>query len=120
MKILVADDSRAMRMIVIRTLRQADMAGHEILEAEDGAQALAMAGKESPDIILSDWNMPNMTGIELLKALRGQGSQIPFCFVTSEGSEEMRTLAASSGALGLIAKPFTAEQFAEILGTVVS
>ena len=61
-----------------------------------------------------------MTGIELLKALRGQGSQIPFCFVTSEGSEEMRTLAASAGALGLIAKPFTADQFTEILGTVVS
>ncbi|MBL8932864.1 MAG: response regulator [Kineosporiaceae bacterium] len=120
MKILIADDSKAMRMIVVRTLRQAGMAGHEILEAEDGAQALTMAGSESPDIILSDWNMPNMTGIELLKALRAQGSQIPFCFVTSEGSEEMRTIATSAGALGLIAKPFTAEQFEEILGAVVS
>jgi two-component system chemotaxis response regulator CheY len=63
--------------------------------------------------------MPNMTGIEFLRALRGSGSQIPFCFVTSEGSEEMREQAEAAGALGLIAKPFTAEQFQEILGSVV-
>ena len=119
MKILVTDDSKAMRMIVIRTLRQAGHSGHDIVEAEDGQQALEMVGTESPDLILSDWNMPNLTGIEFLKALRASGSAIPFCFVTSEGSDEMREQAATAGALGLIAKPFTAEQFNEILGTVV-
>jgi two-component system chemotaxis response regulator CheY len=61
-----------------------------------------------------------MTGIEFLRALRGTGSDIPFCFVTSEGSEEMREQAAAAGALGLIAKPFTPEAFAEALATVVS
>jgi len=120
MKILVADDSKAMRMIVVRTLRQAGWAGHDIIEAENGRQALTMVGTDSPDLILSDWNMPEMTGIEFLKALRGQGSTIPFCFVTSEGSEEMRALASQAGALGLIAKPFTAELFMETLGSVVS
>ena len=119
MKILVADDSKAMRMIVVRTLRQAGYAGHDIIEAEDGRQALAMTGTESPDLILSDWNMPEMTGIEFLRALRASGSTIPFCFVTSEGSKEMRTQAAQAGALGLIAKPFTAESFADTLGSVV-
>ncbi|MFZ0159446.1 MAG: response regulator [Kineosporiaceae bacterium] len=120
MKILVADDSRAMRMIVVRTLRQAGLSGHVILEAEDGQQALDLVGAESPDVILSDWNMPNMNGIEFLKALRAAGSTIPFCFVTSEGSEEMRDQAAEAGALGVIAKPFTPEHFLEVLGTVVS
>jgi two-component system chemotaxis response regulator CheY len=119
MKILVADDSKAMRMIVVRTLRQAGYAGHDIIEAEDGRQALTMAGAQAPDLILSDWNMPEMTGIELLRALRAGGSTVPFCFVTSEGSEEMRATAAQAGALGLIAKPFTAEAFAETLGSVV-
>ncbi len=120
MKILVTDDSKAMRMIVIRTLRQAGYSGHDILEAEDGAVALKMIQSEGIDLVLSDWNMPNMTGIELLRALRGSGNDIPFCFVTSEGSEEMRTTATASGALGLIAKPFTAEEFGEMLGSVVS
>lgn len=119
MKILVADDSKAMRMIVVRTLRQAGMSGHDIVEAEDGQQALSMVSSEAPDVILSDWNMPNMTGIEFLRALRAAGSAIPFCFVTSEGSEEMRDLATASGALGVIAKPFTPEQFSEILGKAV-
>ncbi len=120
MKILIADDSKAMRMIVVRTMRQAGLTGHDIVEAENGRQALQLAQTEEPDLILSDWNMPEMTGIEFLQALRASGSTIPFCFVTSEGSEEMRTQAERSGALGLIAKPFTADVFADTLSSVVS
>ena len=63
MKILICDDSKAMRMIVKRTLRQAGFGDHEVLEAEDGAQGLAVAQAEAPDLILSDLNMPNMSGI---------------------------------------------------------
>jgi two-component system chemotaxis response regulator CheY len=120
MKILIADDSRAMRMIVVRTMRQAGFAGHDVIEAENGREALEIAGRESVDLILSDWNMPEMTGIEFLRALRATGSSIPFCFVTSEGSEEMREQAMAAGAVGLIAKPFTAEAFAAALSSVVS
>ena len=120
MKILIADDSKAMRMIVIRTMRQAGLDGHKIIEAENGKQAFELARSEEPDLILSDWNMPEMTGIEFLRALRGTGSTTPFCFVTSEGSEEMRTMAEQAGALGLIAKPFTPELFADTLSQVVS
>ena len=119
MKILVADDSRVMRQIVIRTLRQAGFAGHEIVEAEDGADGLAKVQTERPDLVLSDWNMPNKTGIDFLRDLRGSGNQTPFGFVTSEGSEEMRTLASNAGALFLIAKPFTAEAFEEALSPVL-
>lgn len=119
MKILVTDDSKAMRMIVVRTLRQAGFAGLEIMEAENGQIGLTMARSEAPDLILSDWNMPEMNGIDFLRALRGAGSTTPFYFVTSEGSEEMRETAAQAGAMGLIAKPFTAEVFADALAAVV-
>ena len=120
MKILVTDDSKAMRMIVVRTLRQAGLSGHDIIEAENGREGLDIATSSDVDLVLSDWNMPEMTGIEFLRALRGRGSKVPFCFVTSEGSDEMREMAEKAGALGLIAKPFTAEHFMETLGSVVS
>jgi two-component system chemotaxis response regulator CheY len=114
MKILIADDSRAMRMIVVRTLRQAGFAGNQTVEAENGKQALEIVSGGGVDLILSDWNMPEMTGIDFLRALRRSGSSIPFCFVTSEGSEEMREQAMAAD-VGLISKPFTAEAFADAL-----
>jgi two-component system, chemotaxis family, chemotaxis protein CheY len=119
-KILVADDSRVMRQIVIRTLRQAGYDDHDIVEAEDGRDALNKIAAESPDLILSDWNMPNMTGIECLEALRSSGSAVPFGFVTSEGSPEMREKAAKAGAMFLIAKPFNEDTFKEHLDGVIS
>ena len=120
MKILVADDSRVMRQIVIRTLRQAGYDDHDIVEAEDGADALAKVSSEQPDLILSDWNMPNMSGIECLEALRSSGSTVPFGFVTSEGSPEMREKAATAGALFLIAKPFDEDTFKDALDGVIA
>ena len=120
MKILVADDSRVMRQIVIRTLRQAGYDDHDIVEAEDGRDAFDKVQTEQPDLVLSDWNMPNMTGIECLQALRSSGSGVPFGFVTSEGSPEMRERAASAGALFLIAKPFTEETFQDALDGVLA
>jgi two-component system, chemotaxis family, chemotaxis protein CheY len=70
---------------------------------------------DAPDLVLSDWNMPNMTGIESLRAIRAAGSDVTFGFVTSEGSEEMRATAAEAGAAFLIAKPFTPESFRETI-----
>lgn len=114
MRVLVADDSRVMRQIVIRTLRQAGY-DWEITEAPDGAAALEIAQEMDPDLVLSDWNMPEMTGIELLLAMRRAGMDIPLGFVTSEGSPEMREQADKAGALFLIAKPFSAEVFRETI-----
>ena len=119
MKILVADDSRVMRQIVIRTLRQAGYTGHEVIEAENGREGLEMVRAEGPDLVLSDWNMPEMTGIDFLAALRSSGSTVPFGFVTSEGSADMRARASAGGALFLIAKPFTPEAFDEVLAPVL-
>jgi two-component system chemotaxis response regulator CheY len=115
MKILIADDSRVMRQIVTRTLRQAGYEGHDLVEAADGRQAYDTVVSEKPDLVLSDWNMPEMTGVEVLRALRASGVQVPFGFVTSEGSDEMRKAAAAAGALFLITKPFTADTFRDAL-----
>jgi two-component system chemotaxis response regulator CheY len=111
MKILIADDSRAMRQVVAFMLREAGYRGHTIIEASDGAQALELAKSQGPDLIISDWNMPNMTGIEFLAKLREDGIATPFGFVTTEVSPEMRNLATSTGAAFLSGKPFTATDF---------
>ena len=95
MKVVVADDSRAMRMIVVRTLRQAGFDGADITECEDGAEGLAKVKEIGPDLVLSDWNMPNMSGIEFLQALRAEGNNVTFGFVTSEGSDAMRLSTAT-------------------------
>jgi two-component system chemotaxis response regulator CheY len=115
-KILIVDDSNMMRAMVKRTLGQAGFDGHEIAEAADGAAGLAHATSAAVDIVLSDWNMPNMTGIEFLKALRAAGKTTPFVFVTSEGTPEMRAKASAEGAVALIEKPFTPEAFKAALG----
>lgn len=118
-RVLVVDDSRVMRQIVIRTLRQAGY-DWDVREASDGAEALEAVRADEPDVVLSDWNMPNMSGIELLEALRASGFETPFGFVTSEGSPEMRATAESAGALFLIAKPFTADAFREVIEPVLA
>ena len=115
MKILIVDDSMAMRMIVRKTLRQAGFDGHEIAEAEDGVKALAAISSTPPDLVLSDWNMPNMTGLELLENLVKSGSKVKFGFITTEVTPDMRNRAASAGAKFLISKPFSAESFKETL-----
>jgi two-component system chemotaxis response regulator CheY len=114
MKVLVVDDSKAMRLIVMRTLRQAGFSC-EITEAADGKQALATVRADRPDLVLSDWNMPEMTGIELLEALRAEGNDVRLGFVTTEGTAAMRDRAKNAGALFLIAKPFTADHFRDAL-----
>lgn len=116
MKILIVDDSTAMRMIVRKTLRLAGFDGHEYSEADDGAKALAAIKAGAPDLVLSDWNMPNMTGIELLENLTKGGLKIKFGFVTTEATQDMRQRATAAGASFLISKPFTPESFKETLG----
>ncbi len=108
MKILVVDDERAMRAIVVRALSALDrFAGATIVEAADGKQAFATVQSESPDLVLSDWNMPEMTGIELLQALNDTGMTPVFGFVTSGSTREMHELAEANGARFVISKPCT-------------
>ncbi len=120
MKILIVDDSTAMRMLIIRALRQAGFGEHTYLEARDGAEALAVVHAESPDLVLSDCHMPNLSGIDLLRALRSAGNGVRFGFVTVESGEAMRLAAETAGAQFLIAKPFSAETFADVLADALS
>lgn len=119
MKILVVDDSKAMRMIVIRNLRQAGYGEATVLEAENGVQALAQVAAEAPNLILCDWNMPEMNGLELLQKLRADGNATTFGFVTSESTPAMREQALGNGAAFLLAKPFSADDFQDLLAGVV-
>jgi two-component system chemotaxis response regulator CheY len=113
---MIVDDSTAMRMIVRKTLRLAGFEGHEFSETDDGAKALAAIKTAKPDLVLSDWNMPNMTGIELLENLNKDGIQVKFGFVTTEATPDMRQRATTAGASFLISKPFTPESFKAALG----
>jgi len=120
MKILVVDDSKAMRAIVKRALSGLErVAGATIVEAADGMEGLEAVKAEAPDLVLSDWNMPEMTGIEMLQALNDAGITPVFGFVTSESTPEMHELAKAHGARFLVSKPFTSESLDQALDTAL-
>lgn len=115
MKILLVDDSSTMRRIQKNTL--ASLGFTDVDEAEDGQDAVAKVGKAPYELVLMDWNMPNMTGIEALKAIRANPdtAKIPVIMVTSE-SEKTRILEAiQAGANNYIVKPFTPDVLKEKL-----
>ena len=109
---LIVDDSGVMRKIVERSLRQAGLDLAEVWEAGNGLEALAVLQEKTPDLILSDINMPSMDGLEFVRQLRGVESArgIPVVMITTEGSESRVVEALSCGARGYIRKPFTPEQ----------
>jgi two-component system chemotaxis response regulator CheY len=113
--ILLVDDSRVMRQLVRRTLRQAGYDVNKLAEADNGKEALDKLQGFKPDLVLCDWNMPVMDGHELLVRLRQTGNHVPFGFVTSESTPEIRAKAAGSGALFLLTKPFTSEDLRRVL-----
>lgn len=117
---LVVDDFSTMRRIVIGLLRQCGAS--RILEAEDGVQALRVIESKPVDFVISDWNMPNMTGLELLKALRAHPkfSRMPLLLITAEGRKENIVEAAQAGADGYIVKPFTQDTLQEKLTRILS
>jgi len=119
MLLILADDSAVMRRIVLRTLRQVGLANLQVLEASDGNILVDLVRANDADLVLSDWNMPNMTGLEALKAIRAGGSQVPFGFITSEGTDAMREQAEKAGASFLLVKPFTADGMEKVLSAYV-
>lgn len=112
---LIIDDSSVMRKIVERSLRQAGLNLSQVLEAGNGADALAIVRSNPLDLILSDINMPVMDGLEFVRRLKVEGlaANVPVVMITTEGSESQVVEAVSSGARGYIRKPFTAEQVKE-------
>ena len=108
MKVLVVDDFSTMRRIVKNLLR--DLGFTNIQEADDGSTALPMLQGGDFDFVVTDWNMPGMQGIDLLKAIRADESlaHIPVLMVTAEAKKEQIVMAAQAGVNGYIVKPFTA------------
>ena len=108
MKVLVVDDFSTMRRIIKNLLR--DIGFTNISEADDGSTALPMLQGGDFDFVVTDWNMPGMQGIDLLKAIRADESlaHIPVLMVTAEAKKEQIIMAAQSGVNGYIVKPFTA------------
>ncbi|MBB1117930.1 chemotaxis response regulator CheY [Stenotrophomonas sp. W1S232] len=117
-RILIVDDFSTMRRIVKNLL--ADLGFTNTAEAEDGSGALQMLRNEHFDFVVTDWNMPVMTGIELLKAMRADDKlkHLPVLMVTAEAKREQIIEAAQSGVNGYIIKPFTAQTLEEKLGKI--
>lgn len=113
MKFLVVDDFSTMRRIIKNLLR--DIGYDEVVEAEDGRQAINLLKSGGIDFVITDWNMPNMTGIELLKEIRQKVgfNELPVLMVTAESRKEQIIEAAQAGVNGYIVKPFTATTLKE-------
>src|SRR5512137_2045945 len=119
MKILVVDDFSTMRRIVRNLLKELGFAN--VHEAEDGVDALnKLRGEGNFEFVVSDWNMPNMTGIELLRNIRADAAlkHLPVLMVTAEAKRENIIEAAQAGASGYVVKPFTAATLDEKLKKV--
>lgn len=121
LKVLVVDDSAVMRQIIKNTLKQLGFAPGNIADAEDGAMGLKKLEDSPVDLVVSDWNMPKMTGIEFLKAVRGGSDAIKkvnFIMVTSEADKEKIMEAVQAGVNQYIVKPFNANQLDEKVAAI--
>lgn len=120
MKILMVDDFATMRKVIKNLLKQTGY--NNIVEAEDGVDALKVLKSGKVDFIISDWNMPNMTGLELLKAVRADKdlTGLPFLMVTAEGLQENVVAAVKAGVSNYIVKPFTAEVLNEKIEKIIA
>jgi two-component system chemotaxis response regulator CheY len=109
--ILIVDDSAMMRKVVLRTLKMAGVDYENVLEAGDGAEGLAMLKQYKVDLVMCDINMPVMSGLEMIEAVKAEGlaDGVPIVMVTTEGSEAQVRQAILAGARGYIRKPFTVE-----------
>ena len=118
MKILIVDDFSTMRRIIKNLLRDLGMNNTE--EADDGNTALPMLQNGDFDFLVTDWNMPGMTGIDLLKAVRADGklADMPVLMVTAEQKRDQIVEAANAGVNGYIVKPFTAVTLKEKLDKI--
>ena len=104
MNVLIVDDSKLMRKIIIRELEAAYITDFD--EAVDGQEAVEACTKYSYDIVLMDWNMPNMSGLRALKVIRAKGNKVPIIMVTTEAEKTNVIEALKAGANGYICKPF--------------
>lgn len=106
-KVLVVDDSGTMRKIILRSLNALGVT--DVVEAGDGSDGLDLFKQQQFDVVLTDWNMPRMTGLELLKAIRGSGSTVPVILITTEAEKGRVLEAVQAGVSDYLVKPFETE-----------
>jgi two-component system chemotaxis response regulator CheY len=110
-RVLIAEDSAAMRQIILRVVMKCGMS--DVVEAVDGAEALRLFGEQDFDLVLTDWIMPNLDGLQLVKAIRRAGSEAPIIMITTEANEASVRRAIRAGVTDYLAKPFEAEVLRE-------
>lgn len=120
MKFLVVDDSPTMRRIVCNALREIGYS--EIAEAGDGQEAVAEMNSATPDFVITDWNMPNMNGLELTQHIRGnaQYENLPILMVTTRGMKEDVVAAMEARVSNYVVKPFTPDVLREKIDLVLN
>ena len=116
-KVLVIDDDNDFVESIVNLL---EARGYEVASASNGPDGVEKAKADKPDLILSDWHMPEMSGLALKEALNARNIDVPFGFITSENSDQMRRTAAAAGANFLLAKPFTPDDMASVLEAIVA
>lgn len=119
-KVLVVDDSAIMRKVIISALLAMNITEENIFQAEDGVQAVKAASENHYSVILMDWNMPNMLGIDAVKAIREQGNKTPILMITTEGEKSNVVKAIQAGANHYLVKPFNAGELRDRLLQLIS
>lgn len=116
--ILTVDDSTSIRQMVSFTLKQA---GYNVLEAEDGQHGLNVAKSNNINLVITDLNMPNMDGLQLISALRQEASYkfTPILMLTTESDDNKKSQGKQAGATGWIVKPFNPEQLLKVIERVL-
>ena len=120
--VLIVDDSSAIRKILMRVLAQTDLKLGDVFEAADGVDAIKVLEANKVGLVLSDINMPNMDGLQLLTSVRArpEWNGIPIIMITTEGNQAKVMEAVQLGAQGYVRKPFTAEQIKEKISSCLS
>ena len=120
--LLIVDDSTAIRKILVRVLNQTGLPLGQVLEAGDGKEALKLMDDHDVSLVLSDINMPNMDGLELLRTLRAsaQWHDLPVVMITTEGSQTRVQEAVDLGATSYVRKPFSADLLRDKLASLLS
>jgi len=121
MRVLIVDDSSTMRRIIGNVVQQLGVSKEDFDEAEDGVAAWKLLSTNSYDVVLTDWNMPNMNGLQLVQKIRAEGNHrgVPIIMITTEGGKGEVITALKAGVNNYIVKPFSADILKEKLDGVI-
>ncbi|MDL1970011.1 MAG: response regulator [Candidatus Desulfofervidaceae bacterium] len=121
MTILIVDDSATMRKVILRTIRQSGYKVDEIIEAGNGKEALEKVKSNKIDLIMTDINMPEMNGLEMIEILKSlpKTREIPILVISTEGAEDIVGKAKAMGVNGFVRKPFTPQTIGDTLKKVL-